>query len=127
MSADKELLGTGQAFSEVLEAKIGDGEGVFEGPHPFLRTALRGLAQRLYPEVVPLDFVMATELYVYDINTGKDGFTGEPMPREVTNMPPMMGTIVRLTASQIAQEAFGQEFADAVSTIQGEVRAPRAE
>jgi hypothetical protein len=127
MTTERELLGTGEAFSEVLEAKIEAGEGVFEEPHPFLRTALRGLAQRLHPEVVPMGFVMATELYVYDINTGKDGFTGEPMPSEVTGMPPIMGAAVRLTAAQIAQEAFGQEFADAVSAIQEETRAPRAE
>ena len=123
MSADKELIGTGDRFAEVLEAKIEAKEGAFEEPHPFLRTALRGLAQRLNPEIVPMGFLMATELYIYDINSGKDGFTGEPMPADVVGMPPIMNGIVRLVANNIAREAFGEEFGDAVLQVQQETRA----
>ena len=68
-----------------------------------------------------MGFLMATELYIYDINSGKDGFTGEPMPADVVGMPPMMNGIVRLVASDIAREAFGEEFSDAVLKIQQEV------
>lgn len=123
MSEDKELIGTGDRFAEVLEAKIEAKEGAFEEPHPFLRTALRGLTQRLHPEIVPKGFLLATELYIYDINSGKDGFTGEPMPADVVGMPPMMNGIVRLVATDIAREAFGEEFGDAVLQIQQETRA----
>ena len=116
MTFDRELLGTSEKFGEVLEAKIETGEGVFKEPNPFLRTALRGLTKRLNGEFVPMGLVMATELYLYDINTGKDGFTGEPMPSEVTGMPAgVAGMMIRLTTISIATEAFGQEFGDAVT------------
>jgi hypothetical protein len=118
MSADEELIGTSTRFSEVLEAKIEAREGLFEEPHPFLRTALRGLAKRLNPEIVPMGFLMTTELYIYDINSGKDGFTGEPMPRDVVGMPLGMNGIIRLVASEIASEAFGEDFGDAVVKVQ---------
>jgi hypothetical protein len=122
MALDRELLGTHEKFEEVLEAKIEAGEGVFEEPHPFLRTALRGLTRRLNGEFVPMGLVMATELYVHDINTGKDGFTGEPMPSEVTGMPAgVTGMMVRMTAGIVAEEAFGQEFGDAVKQVYSEI------
>lgn len=121
--ANQELRVASERFTEVLEAQIEAGEGQFAEPHPFLRTALRGLAKRLNPEIVPMGFVMATELYVHDVQTGKDGFTGEPMPSEVTGMPPMMGEIIKMSADNIASEAFGEEFHDGVRTIRQEIAA----
>lgn len=122
MTFDRELLGTSEKFGEVLETKIETGEGVFEKPHPFLRTALRGLTKRLSGEFVPMGLVMATELYIHDINTGKDGFTGEPMPSEVTGMPAgVAGVMIRHTAGSIATEAFGQGFGDAVTQVYNDV------
>jgi hypothetical protein len=120
MTINKELLGSGEEFSEVLETRIEAGEGMFEEPHPFLRTALRGLAERLNHRVIPMGFVLATELYIHDMNTGTNGFTGEPMPSEVTGMPPMMSVAVNMVARNIAQEAFGEEFHSAVVAFHDE-------
>lgn len=121
MSFDSTLRGTGERFSEVLEAKIEAKEGLFEEPHPFLRTAVRGLASRLNGEFVPVGFVLATELYALDMNRGMDGFTGEPMPATVTGIP--LGDVMfRIAAKDLAREAFGSEFTDAVNQVYAEIR-----
>lgn len=123
MSETDELFGSGERFSEVLEAQIEAGEGLFEDPHPFLRTACRGLAKRLgNDELAPIGLVHTTELYIYDMSTGEDGFTGEPMPAEVKNMPPFMRLSVRIAARHIAREAFGEDFVTAVSQHYEEIR-----
>ncbi len=111
---DHELIVSGEKFSETIEAKIDAKEGVFDSDHPFLLTAMRGLAQRVNHEIVPAGFMTATELYLYDVQTGVDSATGEPMPPVLMGMPPMMAEIIRMTAGHFAREAFGQEFGDAV-------------
>lgn len=109
-------------FSEVLDAKIKAKEGVFEIPHPFMRTACRGLARRLNPEIEPMGFVIATESYILDMKTGIDGFTNEPMPSDVTDMDPIFNDpifniLFRKTAIGLAKEAYGDDFAISVNQI----------
>lgn len=115
--ADREPVVSGERFTEVLETRIEAAEGPFAEPHPFLPAALRGLAERLNSEIIPMGFVMATELYVYDVQTGQNGFTGEPMPAAVTGMPPVMTSIIRMVAEDVALEAYGEDFVSEVSSI----------
>lgn len=121
MEDREDLLVVGEKFAEALEAEIQKGEGPFAVSHPFLPTALRGLAERLNSDLVPMGFVMATEIYVYDVQTGTNGFTGEPMPREVVGMPSVMTAIIKMAAEDVARQAYGDEFVDAVSVIRQEV------
>ena len=123
MADNEELLGTREDFSETLEAKIEAGEGMFEVEHPFLPAALRGLTERINEGgVVPLGMLMATQSYLYDINEGVSGFTGEPMPGEVVGMPQVMGSIVQMAVEDVARDAFGDEYADELLKIQREIR-----
>ena len=101
-------------FLEVLEAKIEAEESPFKVPFPFLPVACRGLASRLEGEVVPRDFISATERYLEDMQSGTDSSTGKPMPVAVTGMPQAMSAIVRLTIAELVREAFGDDFADTV-------------
>lgn len=127
MSGAQRILGIGERFSEVLEAQIEAGEGVFAEPHPFLRTACRGIARRIGDrEILPMGFAMATELYITDMNRGIDGFTGERMPSDVTGMPPMMASIVRLTIQQLGHSAFGEDFMGAVDAHYEAIRGEQA-
>jgi hypothetical protein len=72
--------------------------------------------------VVPLGMLTATQLYLYDINEGVSGFTGEPMPGEVVGMPQVMGSIVQMAVEDVARDAFGDEYADELLKIQREIR-----
>src|SRR5690349_10972278 len=101
MSLEGQPRGTGEKFTEVLEAQIAEGRGIFEDRNTSLIAAMRGLAGRLNGRFVPVGLVMATELYVTDMNRGKDGYTGEPMPPEVTRMAPMGGAIVRIAMADV--------------------------
>jgi hypothetical protein len=118
MAQDSKLLGTCEGFSSALEAEIKTEAGLFEGTYPVFKTALRGIAERLGCEFLPLGLVVAAETYLCDVARNEDGFTGKPMPSEVTGIPAdLIRIFVRETMGEVATLAFGQEFGGAVDQI----------
>jgi hypothetical protein len=86
----------------------------------------RLLADRIEQGVIPMGYVIAGQLLRYDCEvTGVSGFTGEPMPAEVTDgVPPAMYAIFdAFQAPQLARGAFGNEFADQVQAFRDQVNA----
>lgn len=71
----------------------------------------RQLAARIGDDPAPEGYVLATELLLYDCQTGVDGFTQEPMPHNLTGYPPQVYGALRVEADYLAQQIFGEEFA----------------
>ncbi len=65
-------------------------------------------------ELVPQGFVMATELALYDLQTGKSGFTGESIENNLIGYPSMIYSLLRLEVPRIAEAVFPQDFANGV-------------
>ena len=80
------------------------------------------LAQRISDDVVPQGYVMATELLTYDCITGKDGFSGKPMPLSVSGYPPIMYDVSKLYLKEFARGAFGDQFSNEIDEIYKQIR-----
>ena len=66
----------------------------------------------------PMAYVLATQILRRDCEqTGVDAKTGEPMPREVMNQPPLMYVEFQNASVEMARGAFGEAFAGEVSQI----------
>jgi hypothetical protein len=65
--------------------------------------------------IAPIGFVTAYLLVVEDAKSGKDGFTGNPMPVSLTGQPPMLYNLLMSFQTQIAEAVFGAEFGDLVA------------
>jgi len=72
------------------------------------------LADRLNPELLPMGFVMACELALYDLQKGVDGFSGQPIRSRLVGYPPMIYALLRMMIDQIAEAIFPEDFANAV-------------
>ena len=118
---EEQLLGKGEQLRSHLDELAGKNPPLDD----FSLSMGRLLAARIEHGVVPMGYVVATELLKYDCGvTGVDGFTGQRMPRDVTDMPPVMYGIFSMEATQLARGAFGEEFASQVEetrrAIQGQ-------
>lgn len=111
-SGEDRLLGTGAQLRAHIDELVDEGKIVTN--HPFSVDMGKLLADRIEQGVVPLGYVIATELLCYDCQQGISGFTGEAMPRSVTGMPPVMYSLFRMEAQRFARGAFGDEFGDQV-------------
>lgn len=81
---------------------------------------LEFLATRLNDRLVPIGFVMTIELAMYDVERGKDGFTGAPVDVGLPPIPAakwMLSTIVDESRVRIATIALGEEFAQKVKSV----------
>jgi hypothetical protein len=114
------------ATGAVLRAHLNETAASTDSVSYFTNSMARLLADRLdgSPEgVVPEGYVMATQLLLYDVkDTGKNGFTGEPMPSDLTGLPPMMYGIFQGRSVELAGEAFGEAFGDEVKKVYAEIR-----
>lgn len=121
------LVANGAAFSEAVERRIEAKEFPFKDQsHPFMVTAMRGLAARISGgEIEPQGFCMAKLLYAYDLEVGIDGFSREPMPHAVRI--PQAARMMSLSLGELAEEAFGGEFCEAVKVFEDSVRNPNQE
>ncbi len=75
------------------------------------------VADRLSPELVPMGFIMACELAIYDLQKGVDGFTGKPITNRLVGYPPMIYGLLRLSVPNIAATVFPAEFAAEVKAF----------
>ena len=78
----------------------------------------RFLAERLNPELAPEGFVLACELALYDLQSGVDRFTQEPIRNGLVGYPPVIYTLLGMKISEIAEAIFPTEFAEAVARVQ---------
>ena len=114
-----ELLGTGPVLRAHIDELVAAGDGSDPTLNNFAVTMSRLLADRLGEYgVVPKGYVMVTTLLEYDCaKTGVNGFTGERMPREVTDMPPIIYGLFREQSISFAKGAFGEEFGAEVEAV----------
>lgn len=75
------------------------------------------LSDRLNPELVPMGFVMAGNLMTYDLQTGRDGFTSEPIDSSLVHQSPELYEQLQTRLPALAEFAFSCEFAGEVSQI----------
>jgi hypothetical protein len=57
---------------------------------------------------------MATELLLYDLKRGRDGFTRQPLESKLVGMPDMVYQGIRVFVPEIAKAVASPEFAEAV-------------
>lgn len=72
------------------------------------------LSPRLNPELVPAGFVLASELALYDLSTGINGFTSEPIRNRLVGYPPITYALIRMRLDDIAYAIFPESFANEV-------------
>lgn len=79
------------------------------------------LADRLNPRLVPEGFVLAAELALYDLQTGIDGFTQQPVPARLQGYPSVLYAVLQMRVPEIAAAAcpddFGQDVAKVYAAI----------
>src|SRR3990167_8456915 len=119
------LVGTSEQLLAHLQERVAtEGDELGTSDYRLTVDLATLLADRIKGGVVPMGFVMATELLAYDCNKGVSGFGGEPMPASVLNYPPVMYRMFSVyQATQLARGAFGDEFADQVEAFRAEVSA----
>lgn len=79
------------------------------------------LADRLNPELVPAGFNMAAELLLYDLRTGVDGYSGEPIRSSLVGNPPVIYAILRAIVPKIAEAVCPPDFAKGVKDFHEKV------
>lgn len=72
------------------------------------------LSQRLNPNLVPIGFVMASQLAIYDLEKGVDGFTGEPIQLSISLADKELYAKLTQAVPELAKKAFSPEFASEV-------------
>ncbi len=81
------------------------------------------LADRLNPELVPQGFNMAAELALYDLQTGIDGFTRQPIRSRLVGYPPMSYGLLRMQVPEIAEAVCPEDFTKGVREFYEQVNA----
>jgi hypothetical protein len=113
----EKLLGTG----EQLKAHIDEWyDGQDESNKDILKLHAeigRILAERVGEGKVPEGYVMAIEQLMYDLQTGRDGLTGELMPSSVIGNPTPFYMNSKFFLIDFARGAFGDEYGDRVDEI----------
>jgi hypothetical protein len=120
-NANRELLGNGEELRTYVEDWF---NGLDENEKDTFKISAefgKILADRVGDGKVPMGYVMATELLIYDCQTGKDGSTGESMPRAVSGYPPVMYTLIRIQAKDFARGAYGDQYGNEVDQVYDEM------
>ena len=83
---------------------------------------LQLLADRLPDEGYAPAVVLSVTLLAADIARNKDGFTGKPMPRSLTGLPPIMhwllpDVVLLMSMKQFFPEDFAAEIAAAYKAV----------
>ncbi|MGH7157499.1 MAG: hypothetical protein ACREGD_00255 [Candidatus Saccharimonadales bacterium] len=81
----------------------------------------RALADRLTPNVVPMGYVMVTELLIADCQSGQSGYPDKPLVWEITGYPDQMYAVLRMTADALAGAAFGEDYGKQVGEIRDSI------
>lgn len=79
------------------------------------------LATRLNPQLNPMGFNMTIQLTLYDLQTGVNGFTGEPVPCSLSGMPAMVYALMEMNIPIIARAVCPGDFADKVAQVYAEI------
>ena len=85
--------------------------------NPTLSAFCSFLASRMNDRILPLGYLMAYELCLYDLRTGTDGFTGEPIPTVLQNIPTILQNLLRALKIQVAEIAFVPEFVAEIKKV----------
>lgn len=79
------------------------------------------LATRLNPELNPLGFNLTIQLMLYDLQSGIDGFTREPVPHSLSGMPAMVYALMEMAIPRIAGAVCPSDFAKKVNQVYAEI------
>ncbi len=74
------------------------------------------VARRMNPQLVPMDFVIASALCIEDLKRGIDGFTHKPIDTTLFRQPEYVYNFLYLNIPTLARIAFSEAFADDVRT-----------
>lgn len=75
------------------------------------------LSPRLNDELVPAGFMLGAELALYDLNVGKNGYTGDPIRNRLVGYSPIIYSLIRMRFVDIAYAIFPESFANEVRDI----------
>ncbi|PJE81236.1 hypothetical protein COU58_03555 [Candidatus Pacearchaeota archaeon CG10_big_fil_rev_8_21_14_0_10_32_42] len=84
------------------------------------------LADRLNPELFSQGFNMAAELALYDLQTGVDGFSGQPIRSRLVGYPSMIYGLLSMQVPQIAEAVCPEDFAKGVKDFYEQVNGKNA-
>lgn len=72
------------------------------------------VATRLNERIVPLGFMFAASMALYDVEQGVDSSTGEPLNTRLEHNPQHVYTLLSLSIPDLADASFPKPFADEV-------------
>jgi hypothetical protein len=72
------------------------------------------LAERINSGIVPMGFIMAASLLIYDLEKGVNGFTGEPISSGLVGLSDAEYLGIQRAIPDLARIAFPENFADEV-------------
>lgn len=122
LTGKEKLLGTGERLSAHIDERVSAGDGSDASLPDFAVAMGKALAERIGSHgVVPIGYVMATELLIYDCGTGVNGLTGDRMSGQIAGYPPQMYALFTLEATHLARGAFGDAFADQVDEVRSSI------
>lgn len=78
-------------------------------------------------ELVPMGFAMAATLAIADIESGVDGYTGQPIKGRLANLPEVIYPMLHTFVPKIARAIYPAEFADQVQAFYDQVNERVAE
>lgn len=70
---------------------------------------------------------MASELALYDLQQGVDGFSGKPIQNRLVGYPSMIYGLLRMQVPQIAEAVCPEDFAKGVKEMYEQVNAKMRE
>lgn len=115
-------MGLENAISmEPIRAKLKNLREVMPNQEETLYTFGSYLADRLNPELVPAGFYMAAQIALYDLQTGVDGFSGEPIQSNLVGCPPQVYANLNRFVPQIAEAVCPPDFAEGVKKMDTKV------
>ncbi|MDP4000733.1 MAG: hypothetical protein Q8P83_00610 [bacterium] len=100
-SPEKESAGIKEKLANLEQYMPGQEETIYE--------FARFLSTRADDTLVPQGFDLMAALALYDLQNGKDGFTGKPIQGKLIGYPPQIYTLLQMYVPQMKEIIFGKE------------------
>ena len=81
---------------------------------PHVKEFARLLSDRVHDTLVPVGFITASELLIYDLERGVNGFTNETIESDLVKQSPDVYKSLQDRLPELAEAAFSTEFAEEV-------------
>ena len=99
-------------LSQPLREKLRNLQEYISGEERVIYQLAGFLADRIKPssQITPIDFLLAAELAIIDLERGINGFSGQPITNGLTGLPPMIYSAFRAKIPAIATAVSPREF-----------------